>query len=191
MTRTPNGSFSLVACLLPLIGLPAVAQDDDESAFDRTPQDCILASSIDEHDAIDDQNILFYMRDGKVYRNHLPRKCPGLERENRISYQLRGTRRLCSIDTITVLEDSVFGGGVGFRDGFTCRLGEFVPLSPEEIEDLELLAQEARRSGRRGGRQAQSTVETSQVELPPAETDGDEAATDEAPVVDGADDSEN
>ena len=37
---------------------------------------------------------------------------------------------------ITVLEDSF--GVDGFRPrGFTCRLGEFVPLSPEEVEELE------------------------------------------------------
>src|SRR5262249_19543259 len=117
---------------------------------------------------VDDQNVLFFMRDRSVYRNHLPRKCPGLEREDRFSYTLQGTRRLCSIDTITVLEDSPFGPGVsGLRDGFTCRLGEFVPLSPEEVEDLLPREDEGR------GRRTQSTIETEEVEAP---------ARDEAPA---------
>ena len=90
------------------------------------------------------------MRGSKVYRNHLPRKCPGLERENRIAYETHGSR-LCSIDTITVLED--FGGG--FRPGFTCRLGEFVPMSAAEVEELEL---------REDGEAGQSSIETSEVE---------------------------
>ena len=68
-----------------------------------------------------------------LYRNHLPRKCPGLERENRIAYETHSSR-LCSIDTITVLEDFA----AFFRPGFTCRLGEFVPLSQAEVEELEL-----------------------------------------------------
>jgi hypothetical protein len=164
MTRASNLHLAIASCLLPLLALPAFAQDDDEEAFDRTPRDCILATSIDETDAIDDQNILFYMRDRGVYRNHLPRKCPGLERENRMSYKLHGTRRLCSSDTITVLEESGFGvgGGLGaFRDGFTCRLGEFVPLSPEEVEELDL-----REDKGRGGRQRKNTIETREVELP-------------------------
>jgi hypothetical protein len=176
MTRASKLGLAVAACLLPLLSLPAVAQEDDEEPFDRTPRDCILASSIDQTDAVDDQNILFHMRDRSVYRNHLPRKCPGLERENRISYKLQGTRRLCSTDTITVLEQSGFGvgGGLGaFRDGFTCRLGEFVPLSPEEAEELDLRDDEGR-----GGRRRQNTIETSEVELPDAEpsSEGEEPA---------------
>jgi hypothetical protein len=173
MTRASTCTRLLAVWLVPLLGQPVLAQDDEEGVFDRTPKSCILASSIDQTDAIDDQNILFYMRDRGVYRNTLPRKCPGLERENRMSYELTGTRRLCSTDTITVLEQTGLGaGGIGgLHDGFTCRLGEFVPLSPEEIEDLELLADE-NRSGRRG-RRTQSTIETSEVELPKAETAGE------------------
>jgi hypothetical protein len=156
MTRC---STKLAAWLAPLlIALPAIGQDD-EAAFDRTPRDCIMSSSIRDTEAVDDQNVLFFMRDRTVYRNHLPRKCPGLEREDRFSYKLEGTRRLCSINTITILEDSFFGGS-GLRDGFTCRLGEFVPLSPEEVEDL------SRRGDDRAGRRTQSTIETEEVELP-------------------------
>ena len=118
---------------------------DVEGAFDRTPQECLLVSQIDETDAIDDQNIIFRTRSDKVYRTHLPRKCPGLERENRFAYEARNAR-LCSIDTITVLEQRF---GVGLQGGFTCRLGEFIPLSPAEIEDLDLREREGRR-GRAG-----------------------------------------
>ena len=177
MTRTLT---HLAACLVPLLlALPALGQgDDEEEAFDRTPQDCIFTSSIRETEAIDDQNVIFYMRDRKVYRNHLPRKCPGLEREDRFSYKLEGTRRLCSINTITILEDSFFGGGVGgLRDGFTCRLGEFVPLTPEEVADLVRSDDE-----RAAGRRTQSTIETEEVELPerdeaPAAADAPAAPT--------------
>ena len=73
MTRT---SSKLPACLLPLlIALPAIGQDDEE-AFDRTPRDCITSSSIRQTEAVDDQNVLFFMRDRTVYRNHLPRSVP-------------------------------------------------------------------------------------------------------------------
>jgi hypothetical protein len=172
MTRA---STKLAACLVPLLlALPAIGQDEEE-AFDRTPKDCIMASSIRQTEAVDDQNVLFFMRDRSVYRNHLPRKCPGLEREDRFSYKLEGTRRLCSINTITVLEDSFFGGS-GLRDGFTCRLGEFVPLSPEEVEDL------ARRDDDRAGRGTQSTIETEEVELPEADETQAPADAAAAPV---------
>jgi hypothetical protein len=150
MIRASITSFTLTAGLLPLLAASSASGQED-GAFDRTPQDCITVSSIDETDAIDDQNIIFRMRGDRVFRNHLPRRCPGLERENRIAYRTTAGR-LCNIDTITVLEQF----GAGLRDGFTCRLGEFVPLSPAEVEDLDF---------REEGRAGQNAIETSSVEL--------------------------
>jgi hypothetical protein len=102
----------------------------------------------------------------------LPSKCPNLARENRIAYET-ATSRLCNIDQITVLESY----GIGFRPGFTCRLGPFVPLSPAEVEDLELLKK---------GEAGQRAIETTEVEVErhdeateaaePAEAAADEAA---------------
>jgi hypothetical protein len=156
MDRASLVGFRLAAALVPLLAAGAALGQDDDEAFDRTPRDCLITQTIDQTDAIDDQNIIFYMRGSKVYRNHLPRKCPGLERENRIAWQTHSSR-LCSIDQITVLED--FGGT--FRPGFTCRLGEFVPMSAAEVEELEL---------REDGEGAQSSLETSEVEI---EREGD------------------
>ena len=154
MTRALSFGFKL-ACVVPLlVALPLAAQDDEEAPFDRTPQDCVRTQNIDSMKAVDDQNLIIRMDGNKVYRNHLPRKCPGLVRENRFAYETRSSR-LCSIDMITVLEEF----GLGFRPGFTCRLGEFVPLSPEEIEDLDLRGEEA------GGRQTQSVIEAEPIEL--------------------------
>ena len=171
MIRVSLTSLCLTG-LLPLLGAAtALGQDDDEdAAFDRTPEDCLITSRIDQTEPIDDQNIIFYMRGDKAYRNTLPRTCPGLLREGRIAWTTH-TSRLCSIDTITVLENY----GVGFRPGFTCRLGEFVPLSPAEIEDIDL---------RKRGEAGQSAIETTEVEL-----DNDDEAADSA-ESEAADDSE-
>jgi hypothetical protein len=164
MTRATILGFRLATCVLPVL-VPFALGAQDDAALDRTPRDCIIVSSIDQTEALDDQNLIFHMRGDRAFRNHLPRRCPGLERENRIAYQTTGGR-LCSIDTITVLEQF----GVGFRNGFTCRLGEFVPLSPEEIEDLDL---------RRRGRETQGAIESRSVELDEEGEDAD-AAEDEA-----------
>lgn len=130
-----RASFAgLVVGALPMLfaSMGAYAQDGEEDKpFDRTPVSCVRVTSIDKTEAVDDQNILFHMRGKTVYRNHLPMRCPRLEQENRIAYQVFGGR-LCDSDTITVLEESVFG----LQNGFTCGLGDFVPLSPEEVEDL-------------------------------------------------------
>lgn len=172
-------TIALTLAFAPCWGaLPAVAQDGEEGAFDRTPKDCVVVASIDQTKAIDDQTLIFRMRGKDVYRNTLPRKCPGLQRENRIAYETR-VGRLCAIDTITVLERF----GVGFTRGFTCRLGEFVPLSPEEIEDLETIAE--------GRQRSQSAVEATSVELED-EAEPEETEVPAAPAAEeSADDAEN
>jgi uncharacterized protein DUF6491 len=181
MKRAVPTAFRLATALLPLLaGASVLGQDDQEGAFDRTPQDCITVTRIDQVEAVDDQNLLFKLRGHNVYRNTLPSKCPNLARENRIAYETR-TSRLCKVDLITVLESY----GVGFRPGFTCRLGAFVPLSPAEVEDLELLKK---------GEVGQRAIETTEVEVEradeateaanPAEAAADEAApaTEAAPA---------
>jgi hypothetical protein len=171
MTRSALLRLAAGAPVL-LAAVGALGQDDEE-AFDRTPVDCIIVSNIDQTEAIDNHTIIFEMRGRRVYRNTLPRECPGLERENRIGFETR-TSRLCSTDTITVLEDFGFGGGVGvggLRRGFTCRLGEFVPMSPADLEELEALEE--------GGTE-QRAVETTSIELPDEPADGEPAADDEA-----------
>jgi hypothetical protein len=131
MIRASFARFGIGALALLFAPVTAFAQDDDDKPFDRTPVDCVRVTLIDKTEAVDDQNILFHMRGDTVYRNHLPRRCPRLEQENRIGYKVY-SGRLCNHDTVTVLEQGVFG----LQDGFTCSLGDFVPLSPEEVEDL-------------------------------------------------------
>lgn len=142
----------------------------DEEEIDRTPQDCVSLPRVSRTEVIDDQTILFYQRGGKVYLNHLPRKCGGLAREDRFMYKVT-TTRLCSSDTITVLEH----WGAGFTPGFTCRLGKFNPVSPEEIADLKAAA--SQEGGRRRAIKAES------VELPPGKeaTEDSSAAPPPAP----------
>lgn len=128
----------------------AVAQDDE--VIDRTPAECISLNRIRRTEVVDDRSILFYASGGRVYLNVLERDCPGLERNDRFMYKVVGSR-LCDIDTITVLER--FGGN--FERGFTCRLGEFNPLSKIEAEDLLLDSDEVSESG---------AIEIKPVELP-------------------------
>jgi hypothetical protein len=122
---------------------------------------------------LDDRTILFYMRGKRAYRNYLPRKCPGLEREERFMYETR-SNRLCSVDTITVLEQ----WNARLTPGFSCRLGEFHPLTREEVEDLE-------RIDKRGG-PGPDAIEAHPVELPQQQDAADDGAA--APQTDEADD---
>jgi hypothetical protein len=123
----------LIALAFGSVGLlaAAAARAQDTAEFDRTPADCITTTSIDRTQAVDDRTILFFMHGKKIYRNYLPRKCPGLLRQNRIMYKTRGSR-LCDVDTVTVLEQ--WAGRL--EPGFTCALGSFVPITQEEVDDL-------------------------------------------------------
>lgn len=124
------------------LAFPAVAQDGEtEEAetigaiedFDREPVRCITPSRIDRTEVIDEQTVVFHMRGKDVYVNRLPNACRSLAREKRFSYDVR-TNRLCSVDTITVLE----WWGTGLSRGMSCGLGEFYPITQEEAELLDI-----------------------------------------------------
>ena len=150
----------LTSCILAL-GLSgavsAVAQDDD--VIDPTPVSCLSMNLVRLTTAIDDSNVLFYLRDGRIYLNFLEQNCPGLRRNNRFSYNLRtGARipRLCHTDTITVIEPT--------GSGFTCRLSPFYPLSENRAEQLLMDANQL----------AADTTIVTEVENPPDQEEADE-----------------
>ena len=137
-------------------GAGGAAEKEDEVAnenFDRTPVDCVSTNRIKRTKVIDDQTVLFEMNGGVYLSNILDNTCPGLGREKRFMYATHG--RLCDIDTITVLEQ----WGSSFRDGFTCRLGSFHPIT--EIEAEELIR------GPEAAAEQAPEVEVREVELPP------------------------
>ncbi|HEX5046269.1 MAG TPA: hypothetical protein VFX89_04040 [Gammaproteobacteria bacterium] len=161
---------------LPLIALAfgsagllhaAAIRAQDAEDIDRTPADCVVTTTIDRTQAVDDRTILFFMHGKKIYRNYLPRRCPGLQRQNRIMYKTRGSR-LCDVDTITVLEQ----WGARLEPGFTCSLGSFVPITQEEVDDLLGKSNAAR-----------DAIESKPAELPaPAASDGGASKNDDAPA---------
>lgn len=154
------GSFRAAALAAAALCSTAVFAQNDEGrvaegrvddGFDRTPQDCIVASRIDRTEVIDDNTIIFHMRSrGQAYANYLPQTCPNLGREQRFTYQRR-TSQLCDDTTITVLELT------GFGPGFTCRLGQFHPVTAAEVEEIRRVASRAGRS---------DAVEVEEVQLP-------------------------
>jgi hypothetical protein len=107
---------------------PALADEAPEEGGER----CVNMRTVSNTEVIDDQTILFYMRNGVIYRNYLPRRCSGLAREQRFSYSTT-ISRLCDIDTITVL----YNQGGGLSSGASCGLGKFYPISKDEAQALK------------------------------------------------------
>lgn len=113
-----NGKSMLFAAgLLAMLPLAPAATQDDE---DYEPRRCISLAVIDHTEVIDDQTVVFHMKNGDIFLNHLDRTCPTLAPGEVFSYRT-ASRQLCSVDFITVHPDFPRAGGI------SCRLGMFQP----------------------------------------------------------------
>lgn len=114
------------AVLLPAILLQAAAPASQqrpvpEAAPAGKPVSCLSLSQVRETRVRSDEVIDFYVTGHRVYRNTLPRKCPGLGFQERFSHK-SSISEICSVDTVTVLESDL-------RPGATCGLGAFQPVT--------------------------------------------------------------
>lgn len=85
---------------------------------------CIPINQIQRTEVVDDQNVLFYMRDKQVYNNHLPQRCTGLAMAKAFKYATAQSQ-LCNVDIISPLGHTT--GEV--VPGASCGLGMFVPTT--------------------------------------------------------------
>jgi len=120
-------------------------------------QKCVYMGDVRRTTILDDTNILFYMRNGTIYQNHLRNTCFMLRSANRFTYGSTSLRRLCVGDLIQVLPD---GGFVGA----TCNLGTYLPIDKDVADEL-LVASQGKNSKEGRGRQV---MKSEPVELPPA-----------------------
>jgi hypothetical protein len=111
----------------------SLAQDetDDEGERDLDSEHCVRINDIDRIDIVDADTLVFRMRRGKVYRNELPHRCPGLRSNDTLMYR-SSAGRLCSVDVVTVLED----WGFGFAPGASCGLGMFEPITGQIADEM-------------------------------------------------------
>lgn len=128
MKATLSGLLVLV--VLAGFAAPADAQEE-EGERDMDATHCVSIRSIDAIDIVDGRNLIFRMRNGDVFRNRLPRQCPGLRRNGTLMYR-SSVGQLCSIDIITVLENR----GFGFFPGASCGLGMFEPITKDIADEL-------------------------------------------------------
>jgi hypothetical protein len=123
----------LMACLLaPLPLAAAMADEPANDPADDEPLKCISITRINRTEIIDTQTIAFHMRNGDIYVNRLDRACRGLTPGKPFSYSTP-TGQICSVDTITILENF----GAGLSRGAFCALGEFAPADEEMLEFLK------------------------------------------------------
>ncbi|MBU6297727.1 MAG: hypothetical protein KGJ79_06280 [Alphaproteobacteria bacterium] len=88
---------------------------------------CLDAGNIDHYSFPDDKTILFHMNGGKVriWRNDLPRACPGLKFEQGIALEIRGGMICSNMQVVYVL-----------RRWTPCFLGAFTPYTPPPKDEM-------------------------------------------------------
>lgn len=116
-----------------LISFSVFASEENNELVDMSePKRCLNLHAIKNMKIVDANNILFYARGNKLYRNTLPRKCSGLKPGSVISYNVH-IGRLCRRDLISVMDKF----GDRFSPASKCGLGSF-----EQIPILEELTEE-------------------------------------------------
>ena len=117
------------ACTLGLIGAAAQFAYADPAPPPSPPPPaaahnnvCLNAGDIDHYSYPDEKTILFHMKGGKVrvWRNDLPRACPGLKFEQGIALEIRGGSICSNMQVVYVL-----------NTWMPCFLGAFTPYTPE------------------------------------------------------------
>jgi hypothetical protein len=101
------------------VGTCGAAIAATEAAPDHPRPICFSPREIDSTKPISDREIVFKMRNGKMWLNTLKANCPGLKFEDGFSWNIRGDTVCENLQAITVL-----------RRGNSCLLGAFTPYTP-------------------------------------------------------------
>jgi hypothetical protein len=125
MSSTRNLAALLAFGVLALAGCsddaPPPAEDAGLSAGNGV---CLPVAQIDHTEIMNDNAIIFFMKDGKTYTNAMPMPCPSLAMEKGFAYVNDGLDVCSNSQTIRVL-----------RSGNFCELGQFTPFQTPKLPE--------------------------------------------------------
>jgi hypothetical protein len=152
MTRTTQRRLKVAvgaALLAAVAGTQTQAQDETRQAqgeaqqgqsaaqraqaeLDRTPEDCVLLNRVARNVAVNDRQVVFFIKGGTTYLNVLDASCPALKAgDSRFIFHYRTASakvtRICDYDGFTVERQT---------SRVACSLGEFIPITGEEATAL-------------------------------------------------------
>lgn len=107
-----------------LLGLSACSSSEPTAGDQQSASianSCINTANITRQDIVSDEEISFEMRNGDVWVNKLPRKCPSLKIQGGFTWDVRGMMVCSNEQTIYVI-----------NDGTPCQLGAFTRLPKAE-----------------------------------------------------------
>src|SRR5262245_34461780 len=167
---------ALLAGALAVVAVGGATRSSGQDA--AAAQTCVYMADVRRTTILDDNNILFTMRNGTVYQNRLRSTCFMLKNANRFTYGASALRRLCVGDLIQVLPESSFGG-TAFPMA-TCTLGNDLPIDKEVADDLVASSQGKKTKEAR----SRQVMKTEPVELPPEAPPAEAAAPPANPPTD-------
>lgn len=114
------GLMAGLALTLPAAAQPAPSQP---APAQSAPRVCLSNQQVESARSDDGKTMIFRMRNGTTYINHMRGYCPGLRFDGFI-WELRGTNDICeNQQTLRVI-----------RSGETCMLGKFDPPLPPGVK---------------------------------------------------------
>jgi hypothetical protein len=112
-------ALGVIAPLFAAEGAADTATQTPDASQAPAPM-CLEVANIRRTNAPDSQHLVFYMRDGKVWENTLPRTCAGLT-SNSWTWVVRGPLRVCAnTHRLRIFQNNVI-----------CAIGDFAPPRPD------------------------------------------------------------
>lgn len=103
----------------------AGCSDDTPAVADSSPAGngvCLQTNQIDHTDIVNNNAIVFFMKDGKAYMNSLRISCPSLQMEGGFTYMTDAAEICSNSETIRVKNSGAY-----------CELGQFTPFTPPKM----------------------------------------------------------
>lgn len=110
-------------------------------AYGGQGERCLSTHAYRTVEVLDDQHVLFKGSGDKLWLNKLRSRCLGLRPNETLRFQLRNNR-VCELDNFQSFDS--FMHAAHFSGN--CTLGEFQPVTPEQVEAIEVAFREAKNS---------------------------------------------
>ena len=95
-------------------------------------QRCLATHAYRNVRVLDDQHVLFEGSGDRAWVNRLRNRCVGLRPNVTLRFRLRDNR-VCNLDSFEAV-DTFFGRWD--RTSASCTLGDFMPVTPEQVEAI-------------------------------------------------------
>lgn len=108
-------------------------------AYTGEEERCLSTFTYRSVEVLDDQHVLFKGSGDQMWLNKLRSRCVGLRPDETLRFEIRNNR-VCDLDSFQSLDRFGF-----LRASATCTLGKFTPVTPEQVEAIEVAFKESRR----------------------------------------------